>query len=561
MSSNATWLGKGELIKKFREHPDLDLSQEEAASKAGVKFDTWKRAERGKVPIRATNMDQIAKWLEKMRLRFLKKGVEIHPRAITIEEIATLVTEEDRKQARKDRKHAQLVEWIDPTDPEVWEGFVGDYQAYNPPFARETMSPNWQQLIQVFVRRFLDSEFQLARYLFYLGTVGKGSVKGRLTYCKKWLKEIFDSLKAQEKEMVAKKIRIAFRPGEIPQEEYFIGTQWGQDVVIEYPKSVNSGSKEKTDRATQTYLNRASNHIRMLLEQFNREWDCAYELGEQSVRKVLDQSIDNLLEEVRRKMPLRSPMRMMGYSPTLKIREEIANLNPNIGGKAKRARGDDVIDLAYSRPPLPIHQDLVKALQKNAHQIRPLPAAGLRRNEVDDLRKKVLTYYDEHYGVPSEQYESVIGPGSKLLLCAVQTCIGGDLLLPLPAWGTYAAQARMLGDCVIPLCPMHILTGEYLLEQLENARRHGENPTKLILNYPSNPTGQTLEKTEVMEAIADVCKDNNILIISDETYGRLTFGTAHTSISKFAPENTVVISKQVVKSFLTRDLLTNSLVI
>lgn len=69
----------------------------------------------------------------------------------------------------------------------------------------------------------------------------------------------------------------------------------------------------------------------------------------------------------------------------------------------------------------------------------------------------------------------------------------------------------------------------------------GLNPSKLILNYPSNPTGLTIP-VENLKEIAKVCIDEDILIISDEIYGFVAFDSVYRTISKYAPDNTAITS-------------------
>jgi len=65
----------------------------------------------------------------------------------------------------------------------------------------------------------------------------------------------------------------------------------------------------------------------------------------------------------------------------------------------------------------------------------------------------------------------------------------------------------------------------------------------LILPYPNNPTGAVMEKKD-LEAIVEVLKDKDIIVISDEIYSELTYGVKHVSIASFPEmkDKTVVIN-------------------
>ena len=66
-------------------------------------------------------------------------------------------------------------------------------------------------------------------------------------------------------------------------------------------------------------------------------------------------------------------------------------------------------------------------------------------------------------------------------------------------------------------------------------------PRILILNYPSNPTGSSLNTTQLQE-LANVARKHKILILSDEIYGDVHHTGQHESIAKYYPEGTIVSS-------------------
>jgi aspartate aminotransferase len=66
-------------------------------------------------------------------------------------------------------------------------------------------------------------------------------------------------------------------------------------------------------------------------------------------------------------------------------------------------------------------------------------------------------------------------------------------------------------------------------------------PRLLVLNYPSNPSGQTYTADELAE-IADVARRFQIIVLSDEIYGQLHHQGGHVSIARFYPEGTIISS-------------------
>jgi len=227
------------------------------------------------------------------------------------------------------------------------------------------------------------------------------------------------------------------------------------------------------------------------------------------------------------------------HSPTLWVNDLV--------GK-KRAQGEDVYQMGFGESPFPVPERLQKALAEAAHHCTYLPAQGL-----PELIEAVQAYYRPFLGDSIiDSTDVIIASGSKPILYALQMAIEGDLLMPVPSWVSYAPQAHMLNTNVIKVLARldndgYHIDPQYLRECIVQARNEGKNPRKIILNTPNNPTGLMIPEAE-LEAIAAVCREENILIISDEIYGLLSFDGCYSTIAKYAPERTVVttaLSKQL----------------
>ncbi|MCV6630022.1 MAG: pyridoxal phosphate-dependent aminotransferase, partial [Flavobacteriaceae bacterium] len=79
------------------------------------------------------------------------------------------------------------------------------------------------------------------------------------------------------------------------------------------------------------------------------------------------------------------------------------------------------------------------------------------------------------------------------------------------------------------------ISPEIMAEQIQE----NDGNCVLILNYPSNPLGVTYTESE-LKAIVSFCKQQGILIISDEIYGEVTHSQPHHTMAKFYPEGTIV---------------------
>jgi aspartate/methionine/tyrosine aminotransferase len=230
-------------------------------------------------------------------------------------------------------------------------------------------------------------------------------------------------------------------------------------------------------------------------------------------------------------MKIRSQVEKLHYSPTLAINEQV---------RTARQDGAQILHMGFGQSPFPVHPLIQSGLKANVDKNSYLPSAGL-----SELRLLTVNYFSKAFGFNGEVYDAIIGPGSKELLFDIQMVLDGDLLLPIPSWVSYAPQAMLIQDHVIKIPTIisenHHITAERLEHAILGAIRKGRKPRKLLINYPNNPSGLTLTPERLSE-IARVCRDHQILVISDEIYGLVHFCGKHVSIARFYPEGTIVTS-------------------
>ncbi len=201
------------------------------------------------------------------------------------------------------------------------------------------------------------------------------------------------------------------------------------------------------------------------------------------------------------------------------------------------AEGKKVYKLGLGQSPFPVPEPVVESLRQNAHQKDYLPVRGLQK-----LREAVADYHRRHEQLERGGDDVLIGPGSKELMFLLQLVFYGDLVIPTPAWVSYAPQARIIGRHV-----KLIETRQEDRWKLSPARLRAlceEDPGRpriVILNYPSNPTGGTFSVDE-LQALANVAREHQILLLSDEIYGELHHRGEHVSIARFYPEGTIISS-------------------
>lgn len=162
-----------------------------------------------------------------------------------------------------------------------------------------------------------------------------------------------------------------------------------------------------------------------------------------------------------------------------------------------------------------------------------------------ELREAISAYMSRRfslkYDAKSEIFVTV--GGSEAIDVAIRALInpGDEVILPTPSFVCYGPIAKMAGATVVEL-PTYARDGFKLTP---DALRAAITPkTKLlILPYPGNPTGAVLRREE-LEAIAEVLRDTNIAVLSDEIYAELTYGERHVSIASIdgMRERTILVS-------------------
>ena len=226
-------------------------------------------------------------------------------------------------------------------------------------------------------------------------------------------------------------------------------------------------------------------------------------------------------------------MKTIGLNTALK---ESATLAINQTAIKLRSSGKSIAHLGFGQSPFPVPKLIQSALKDAAARHEYLPTFGLT-----ELRETFCQYYNKNFKTSFSAENTIIGPGSKELIFQILMASDATVMVPAPSWVSYAPQAHILKKKLSYLKTRYedrfLITADLLEKSCQ------ENPSKdkiLILNSPSNPTGQVYTSKE-LEAIVPVLKKYNVTVISDEIYADLCFdGTRATSISTLYPERTIV---------------------
>jgi len=160
-----------------------------------------------------------------------------------------------------------------------------------------------------------------------------------------------------------------------------------------------------------------------------------------------------------------------------------------------------------------------------------------------ELRKEICNYvkkFDLEY--ETDEVLLTVG-GSEGVDAAIRAIIGpGDeVLIPEPSFVCYKPCVTLAGGT--PVTIQTKAENAFKLKKEEILEKITPKTKMLVLSYPNNPTGAIMTR-EDLEEIATVIKEHNILVLSDEIYAELTFGTKHCSIASLPDmkDRTIIIN-------------------
>jgi aspartate aminotransferase len=231
------------------------------------------------------------------------------------------------------------------------------------------------------------------------------------------------------------------------------------------------------------------------------------------------------------------------------LADRVKTLTPSstlaITAKAKelKASGIDVIGLGAGEPDYNTPENILKAAAASmeAGFTKYTPAGGL-----PDLKKAIIAKLERDQQLTYKPTEIMVGVGAKHVLYTLFQVIlnpSDEVIIPIPFWVSYPEQVKLAGG--VPVFIEGTKDQEYKVtaEQIRSAIT--EKTRALIINSPSNPTGMIYSEEELNQ-IADVCKEADIWIISDEIYEKLVYnGAKHVSVAQLsddAKERTLIIN-------------------
>lgn len=203
----------------------------------------------------------------------------------------------------------------------------------------------------------------------------------------------------------------------------------------------------------------------------------------------------------------------------------------------------ECISLGVGEPdfktPWSVRDAAIRTLQQG--RTRYTANAGMK-----ELRDEICKYLDRRFDLhyhPEDEVLVTVG-GSEAIDMAIRALVqpGDEVIIPEPCFVCYEPITELTGGT-----PVHIATRpeDGFRLKAEQLRAAITPRTKLlILPYPNNPTGGVMERAD-LEAVAEVLRGTDVLVLSDEIYSELTYGTErHVSIATLPGmrERTIVVN-------------------
>ena len=187
-----------------------------------------------------------------------------------------------------------------------------------------------------------------------------------------------------------------------------------------------------------------------------------------------------------------------------------------------RARGEDIIDFGMGNPDMPTPTHIVDKLVETARDPRANRYSASRG--IKGLRRAMAAYYNRRFGVKIDPDTEVIATlGSKegfANLAQAITTPGDVVLVPNPAYPIHAFGFILAGASIRHLPATS--PEEFLRAAINAVNNSVPKPLALVVNYPSNPTAQTVDLDFYKEVVA-FAKKEEIWILSDLAYADTYF--------------------------------------
>lgn len=202
----------------------------------------------------------------------------------------------------------------------------------------------------------------------------------------------------------------------------------------------------------------------------------------------------------------------------------------------------DIVSLTVGQPDFVTPWHIREAGIKSLEEGRTYYTSN---NGIIEMREEIAKYQKRRFGLeynPKNEIIVSVG-GSEAIDIAIRTVVskGDEVIIPEPCFVCYSPLVALAGGVPVPINLKKENAFKLTASELKSAIT---SKTKaIIMPFPNNPTGACMNRRD-LEPVADIIRDTNIVVISDEIYAELTYDEEHCSISSLdgMRERTIVIN-------------------
>ena len=208
--------------------------------------------------------------------------------------------------------------------------------------------------------------------------------------------------------------------------------------------------------------------------------------------------------------------------------------------RALEAQGKKIVHLEIGQPDFPTPRHVIEAGQKALDEgwtgYGPTPG-------FPDFRDAIAEYISRSRGISVTGKNVMVVPGGKPIMFFTMMAVlepGDEVIYPNPSFPIYESMINFLGATPVPI---PLVESRGFSFDLETFRQKLSPKTKMVvLNSPANPTGGMIPRDDLAK-IAEMLRERDVLVLSDEIYSRICYGVEPSSITQFPGmlEKTVIL--------------------
>lgn len=211
-----------------------------------------------------------------------------------------------------------------------------------------------------------------------------------------------------------------------------------------------------------------------------------------------------------------------------------------VRARALEAQGKSVIHLEIGEPDFPTPEHIVEAAKRALDEgwTHYGPTQGF-----PELRDAIASYVSRTRGIRVGPQHVSVTPGGKPIIFFPMLALlerGDEVIYPNPGFPIYESMIRFLGATPVPIPLLESRGFSFDLDLLQS--KLTARTKMLILNSPQNPTGGVVPAEDV-RAIAEMVRDRDLIVLSDEIYSRICYEREPVSITRFPGmlEKTIIL--------------------